>query len=157
MSKNMSALMLSLAFLLGGCGKIECQNYYNTGQEYIVQNNSGLSDEVVQKGLDFWVPAGYRFKVGHPIPGQMFIRAEQMDAKASLTLWGYSIAVDAIFWVANGAGPDVVAHEMGHIIGIQAHMDETLHPGCHLMNGTVCGVSELTPEDYQLLVEYTCD
>lgn len=152
----MSALVLSL-ILLGGCGKIECQNYYNKNQEYLVHNRSTVPNGTVQQGLDLWIPAGYLFRVGDPQPGQFFIRVESMSPEQSRLLWGQSIAVDAIAWLADGAGPDVVAHEFGHLLGISAHMDELTNPGCHVMNGSPCGATALTSQDYQLLDQFSCN
>lgn len=150
-------MLLWILLLMAGCGRVECKPFYNTYQEYTVQNNTLIPDATIQEGLDVWNDAGYFFKVGVPLPGTTFVRVEILDPEQSKVLLGEAVAAYAIFWLAPGANADVAAHELGHILGISAHTDEVANPGCHVMNASVCGALELTPSDYQLLQKFSCN
>lgn len=131
------------------CGEVTCQEVYEKDKVYYVNiDQVPIEPSYFEQAFDeFLAPLNYRFELQTKADQPVKLTARLLsDNPHVLGTAGFG---DQYINLVQSAGPEVIAHEIFHTMGV-GHLDPEM--GCHhLMAPSICfPVYELTPEDIEL-------
>lgn len=148
--------LLAIVWMLVGCVSkdLYCDDIFVPGEEYTVKVESKVDLEYIKLGLSYWDLLGYRYKVWEPGDKNPRITINRLSDEEWVTLLGKTVLDPGMTYVsvAPTSGPEVVAHEFGHVSGIIRHIQpHEAEEKCNLMNSILClPITRLTNLDVKL-------
>lgn len=145
--------------LICGCGIKEetkeiwyCPSDFHQVATPVYVNIPAIKDLEIDAAFLFWAQYDY-----------FFYRTTDPDTRYKIlpldkgyTAFYVGAMFNGVIYLRDDAGKDTLTHEIGHLLGIQGHIDRSIL-GCHVMNAVVgCYMDELTPEDWELLYAVKC-
>lgn len=142
---NAIKLLIVLMFFTG-CGEVTCREpYEHRTPIYVDISESGIEPDYFIQGWEIIKALGYNFQIADTEKPTAWVVV--LNDPTCTLVGSTSGNTISLLW---NAGPDVIAHEFLHLVGVHAHIDENKYPGCHLMNSSICLGGEMTEQDYEL-------
>lgn len=150
--------LLLAAILANGCGGLTisdnnmfmepCRHRYED-TIHITFTTTNLSVDLQDKALALWEGVGYSFSRDSGVGN---VRVEDMtDPNEEELFVGYTDGERVKLGAAVSVDELALTHELGHVLGIQFHIDSYTHPSneCHIMNAKWCQMNPVafTNED----------